>query len=107
MIGQLVDPMIGTKAPPFALYGSSKRFSFSEIILRKQWLILYFYPKDDTSGCTIEAKEFSKLAESFGVLNARVIGISPDPEEAHTRFINQHNLKIHLLSDVSKEVIKK
>ncbi len=68
------------------------------------WLVLYFYPKDDTPGCTTQAIDFtSKLAE-FQALNARVVGISPDPIAAHHKFINKHDLKVILLSDIDHQI---
>ena len=74
--------------------------------LKGKWIILYFYPKDNTPGCTTEAKEFSKLLDEFEKLDAIVIGISPDSPKKHSNFIEKHNLTITLLSDEKKEVIK-
>ncbi|STQ86395.1 peroxiredoxin [Helicobacter muridarum] len=67
-------------------------------------IVLYFYPKDNTSGCTTQAKEFSELLSEFDALNAIVIGISPDKIETHKKFIQTQNLGITLLSDVAKNV---
>ena len=74
--------------------------------LRGKWIILYFYPKDNTPGCTTEAKEFSELLDEFEKLNAIVIGISPDSPQKHCNFIEKHNLKVLLLSDEEKKIIK-
>jgi peroxiredoxin Q/BCP len=74
--------------------------------LKGKWIVLYFYPKDNTPGCTIEAKEFSELLDEFEKLNAIVIGISPDSPKKHSNFIEKHGLKITLLSDEDKKVIK-
>ena len=74
--------------------------------LRGKWIVLYFYPKDNTPGCTTEAKEFSELIDEFEKLNAIVIGISPDSPKRHCNFIEKHNLKVLLLSDEEKKVIK-
>ena len=71
-----------------------------------KWTILYFYTKDNTPGCTTKAKEFSELLEEFEKENAVVIGISPDSPKKHCNFIQKHNLKIILLSDEEKKVIK-
>lgn len=69
-----------------------------------RWLILYFYPKDNTPGCTTEAIEFtSKLAE-FQSLNGEVIGISPDSVTSHAKFITKHDLGITLLSDPEHQI---
>ena len=73
---------------------------------RGKWVIVYFYPKDNTPGCTTEAKEFSELLEEFEKENAVIIGISPDSPKRHCNFIQKHNLKIILLSDEEKKVIK-
>ncbi|MCW6038451.1 thioredoxin-dependent thiol peroxidase [Spirulina subsalsa FACHB-351] len=66
---------------------------------RGKWLVLYFYPKDNTPGCTTEAQEFSALVDEFLKLNAVVVGVSPDSEKSHCRFRDKHNLSVILLSD--------
>lgn len=71
-----------------------------------KWLIIYFYPKDDTPGCTMEGIEFTKNLSKFTKLNSIVIGISPDSEESHCKFAEKHKLEIELLSDPDKKVIK-
>lgn len=68
------------------------------------WVVLYFYPKDNTGGCTKEAQEFSALLSEFQKQNAAVIGISPDSEASHARFIEKHGLTVELLSDPDKKV---
>lgn len=67
-------------------------------------IVLYFYPKDNTSSCTIQAQEFSQLIESFEKHNAIIVGISPDKTTTHKKFIQNKDLKIILLSDVDKSV---
>ncbi|NCP11746.1 MAG: peroxiredoxin [Sphingomonadales bacterium] len=62
-------------------------------------LVVYFYPKDDTPGCTTEAKDFSALAEAFGAEGATVIGISRDTVAKHAKFSAKHDLSVRLLSD--------
>ncbi len=62
-------------------------------------LVLYFYPKDDTSGCTKEAQDFTELAADFGKAGARVIGVSLDPMKKHDKFIAKYDLKVPLASD--------
>ena len=74
---------------------------------RGKWIVLYFYPKDNTTGCTKEAKDFSQYIEEFEKLNAVVIGISPDSIESHKKFKEKHGLKVILLSDESKETLQK
>jgi thioredoxin-dependent peroxiredoxin len=71
---------------------------------RGKMLILYFYPKDDTSGCTKEAQEFSALAAQFAKAGAVVVGISKDSEKSHAKFIAKYDLKVALGSDESGEV---
>ena len=70
-------------------------------------VIVYFYPKDDTSGCTKEACDFSSELETFEKLDAVVIGISPDNQKSHKKFIEKYDLKVILLSDEKKEIAKK
>mgnify|MGYP000563053055 FL=1 len=62
-------------------------------------LVLYFYPKDDTSGCTREAQDFTELAADFARAGARVIGVSRDPMKRHDKFIAKYDLKVPLASD--------
>ncbi|MRJ05925.1 MAG: peroxiredoxin [Epsilonproteobacteria bacterium] len=81
-----------------------------EICLRDlvgKWIVLYFYPKDNTPGCTTEAVEFTQLLPEFEKLGAVVVGVSPDSPERHRKFIDKHNLEVLLLSDEEKEVMKK
>jgi len=72
-----------------------------------KWKIIYFYPKDNTPGCTQEAKDFTKLKEEFEKLGAVIIGISPDSSSSHKKFIEKHKLSVILLSDKEKRLIKK
>ncbi|MEY3288915.1 MAG: hypothetical protein RLZZ419_1157 [Pseudomonadota bacterium] len=70
----------------------------------KKNVVLYFYPKDDTPGCTIEANDFTQLAEEFDKYDTVVIGVSKDSCESHIEFINKFGLKIDLLADTSGEL---
>ena len=67
-------------------------------------VVLYFYPKDDTPGCTIEANDFTKLANEFSALDTVIIGVSKDSCASHTAFIDKFGLKLDLLADESGEV---
>lgn len=67
-------------------------------------IVLYFYPKDDTPGCTIEANDFTALAPEFAALDTVVIGVSKDSCQSHVDFINKFGLKVDLLADTSGEV---
>jgi thioredoxin-dependent peroxiredoxin len=71
---------------------------------RGKKLVLYFYPKDDTSGCTKEAQEFSALSAEFSKAGAIVVGISKDSEKSHGKFIAKYDLKVELGSDESGDV---
>ncbi|MEM7564764.1 MAG: thioredoxin-dependent thiol peroxidase [Pseudomonadota bacterium] len=70
----------------------------------QQNVVLYFYPKDDTPGCTTEANEFTEMADEFAKAGAVVIGVSKDSCEKHRKFIKKHGLKVMLLADTSGEV---
>lgn len=74
--------------------------------LRGQWVVLYFYPKDNTPGCTLEAKEFSDLKDQFAALGAVILGVSPDSVKTHQNFTNKHELSINLLSDPEHRVLE-
>jgi thioredoxin-dependent peroxiredoxin len=69
-----------------------------------QWLVLYFYPKDNTPGCTTEAIDFTAKLADFAALNAKIVGMSPDSIAAHDKFITKHNLGIILLSDPEHQI---
>jgi peroxiredoxin Q/BCP len=91
-------PQAGQKAPQFsATDQDGSQVHLSDFV--GQWVVLYFYPKDDTPGCTVEAKDFTELDLDFKKLGAKVLGISPDSQKSHCKFINKHNLSITLLSD--------
>jgi len=70
----------------------------------KKNIVLYFYPKDDTPGCTIEANDFTRLAEEFSKYDTVVIGVSKDSCESHVDFINKYSLKVDLLADTTGEL---
>lgn len=96
----------GVKAPDFTLPESAgKEVSLEG--LRGSWVVLYFYPRDNTPGCTTEAAEFTGRAGDFGRLKARVIGISPDSPASHGRFMAKLGTGITLLSDAGRAVIKR
>jgi len=70
----------------------------------KKNVVLYFYPKDDTPGCTIEANDFTRLANEFAKLDTVVIGVSKDSCSSHTDFIKKYDLKVDLLADTEGEL---
>lgn len=95
----------GKTAPPFELLdqdGEPVRSSD----LEGSWVVLYFYPKDDTPGCTTEACEFTDGIDAFGDLDAVVLGCSPDSPESHRKFIAKHDLTVRLLSDPEHKVME-
>lgn len=96
--------MIGESdtAPDFDLPTDEGRVRLSQF--RGQPVVLFFYPKDDTSGCTAEARDFSALKEEFEAAGAVVIGISPDSPASHAKFRKKHDLTVTLASDEDKSV---
>ncbi len=91
-------PEAGQLAPDFSTPDQNETIlSLSDF--SNQWVVLYFYPKDDTPGCTTEAKDFTELNQKFSELGAKICGVSPDTGKSHCKFINKHNLSITLLSD--------
>ena len=91
-------------APDFTLPCSlGKEIKLSD--LKNQIVVLYFYPKDDTSGCTKEALDFNLLYEDFSKINAIILGVSPDTILKHQKFIEKYDLKFPLLSDTMKEIV--
>ncbi|EAJ1119709.1 thioredoxin-dependent thiol peroxidase [Campylobacter lari] len=96
---------IGDEAPIFELLNQDDvKISLKDFFGKKN--ILYFYPKDNTPGCTLEACDFTKFYDDFLNKNAVIIGISPDSVKSHVNFIQKHNLKHILLSDENKEICK-
>ncbi len=97
------------KAPDFCLTGIDEEGRETEICLedlRGRWVVLYFYPRDNTPGCTVEATEFSQLLDEFKRLGAVVIGVSKDSVESHRKFREKHGLRVILLSDPEARIIK-
>ena len=94
------------KAPDFSGTNQDGRQVNLSQFLGKQNVVLYFYPKDDTPGCTIEANQFTGLAPAFSALDTLVIGVSKDTCESHLAFIDKYALKLDLLSDASGEICK-
>ena len=96
---------IGKAAPIFSLpIDEGGEINLSE--LKGKNVVLYFYPKDDTPGCTIEAQDFSKRVGDFENLDCVILGISRDNINSHCKFVQKYNLKISLLADESGEVCK-
>lgn len=90
----------GDAAPPFRLLDDAGgEVTLADFAGRR--FVLYFYPRDDTPGCTIEATQFTGLAEAFAASKVEVVGVSPDDADSHRRFRERHQLNVRLLSDPS------
>ena len=97
---------INSKAPNFILSSTSKdKYSLKDSL--GKFVVIYFYPKDDTPGCTIETNDFNKLIPKFEKLNCEVYGISKDSIKSHDKFKNKYKIKFDLLSDQDIKVLKK
>lgn len=98
--------MTGKKAPDFTLPDQDEE-EVSLSGFRGRWVVLYFYPKDNTPGCTTEACEFTAALPDFKGLDAVVLGVSPDSPKSHRNFREKHDITIPLLSDPDKEVLER
>jgi peroxiredoxin Q/BCP len=95
---------VGGKAPHFKLaHDGGGEVSLADFKGRK--LVLYFYPKADTSGCTVQAKDFSRLASAFSRAGTAILGVSADPVPKQAKFKTKHGLSIMLASDESHEML--
>lgn len=95
---------INQQAPLFRSINQNNQLVILSDYAGKKNVVLYFYPKDDTPGCTIEANDFTRLAEEFSKFDTVVIGVSKDSCESHVDFINKYGLKVDLLADTSGEL---
>ena len=98
-------PQIGQPAPNFTVQDQNGNMVSLED-KQGRWIVLYFYPKDNTPGCTTEAKDFTAHADEFERLGTDIIGVSPDSAKSHCKFIDKHDLSIQLLTDPEHEVIE-
>lgn len=96
----------GDKAPDFSVPASTGK-TISLKALRGSQIVLYFYPKDNTPGCTTEACSFRDLNDDIQTAGAIVLGVSTDSLKSHTNFANKHNLPFPLLADTEKDVATK
>ena len=94
----------GDKAPKFDIPNQDGNMIKLDDLLGK-WSVIYFYPRDDTPGCTIEAKEFTELNAEFEEHGASIYGVSPDNEAKHCKFIEKHGLKVELLADTESTML--
>ena len=95
----------GDKAPIFSLPNQDNKMISLEDYLG-QWVILYFYPRNGTRGCTTEAKDFTEHTDKFKELGAVVLAISPDSVKSHKRFMEKNRLRIELLSDPDHKILE-
>ncbi|MBN2527274.1 MAG: peroxiredoxin [Deltaproteobacteria bacterium] len=93
--------LIKKKAPAFKLHNQNDELRTNRDYIG-QWLVLYFYPKDNTPGCSTEAMEFTQLKKQFFQKGAVIVGVSPDSVASHQKFIEKKDLDIELLSDEKK-----
>lgn len=97
---------VGKRAPAFTLPDQDdEKVRLAD--LAGNWVVLYFYPRDDTPGCTTEACDFTAGIKRFEKLDALVLGCSPDSPESHRKFQKKHRLKVRLLSDSKHAVMEK
>lgn len=100
---QSSPPTVGAKAPAFtAINQANEKIRLSQF--KGQYVVLYFYPKDNTPGCTVEAREFRDALEEFQAANAVVVGVSPDSVESHCKFIERFELNFSLIADEKHEL---
>lgn len=97
---------VGKKAPDFTLLNQDEnKVSLKDFLGKK--VVLYFYPKDDTSGCTKEACSFSADLPKFSKIDAIILGVSPDSVKSHKKFSKKYKLKFDLLADEEKKIVEK
>ena len=99
-----MEKLEGLVAPKFSLKNEKGEIISLDDFAGKQYVVLYFYPKDSTPGCTTEACEFRDANADFSDLNAVILGVSADDEKAHTKFIEKHGLPFSLLIDDTHEI---
>ena len=98
-------PEAGERAPDFTLAGDAGRISLAA--LRGKYVVLYFYPKDDTSGCTAEAQAFTAEAAAFAKAGAVVVGVSKDSVPSHAKFRAKYGLSVTLASDPDGDTVER
>ncbi len=97
-------PQAGDRAPGFSVPDQDgKTVALADFADR--WLVLYFYPRDDTPGCTVEAQEFTALATEFAAWECDIVGVSPDSPQKHCNFIAKYGLDVQLLADPEHTVL--
>tara|TARA_B100001175_G_scaffold10058_1_gene7895 strand:- start:813 stop:1280 length:468 start_codon:yes stop_codon:yes gene_type:complete len=97
--------LVNTKFPQFNLYDSKRKFVTEEDFSGK-WNVIFFYPKDDSPGCTIQSCSFRDKYEEFNNLGVQIFGVSSDSVSSHKRFKEKYNLQYSLLSDEGGKLVK-
>lgn len=100
------QPTLGAPAPAFSLPTNAGEGEISLADYRGEWVVLYFYPQDFTSGCTLEAKRFQQDLDKYVALNTQIVGVSADDVASHESFCDSEGLAFTLLSDVKGTVSK-
>ena len=100
-------PELNQPAPDFSSLNQDEETVTLSQYRGKNNVVLYFYPKDDTPGCTTEAMEFTALIEDFAAADTVILGVSKDTCEKHRKFIKKRELKVELISDTSGEICEK
>lgn len=104
-VKEIVNLTINDKAPGFeAIANGNRKIKLEDF--SGNYLVLYFYPKDDTTACTLEAIKFSEYRDKFSSLNAFVLGVSKDGISSHEKFIAKHDINFNLLVDKDAEIAK-
>ena len=97
---------LGQQAPDFKLKDQNENLVFLRDFANRKWVVLYFYPKDQTPGCTKEACNFRDNIDRFVALNVQVLGVNVDDSRSHQAFSTKHRLNFPLLADTTKKVTK-
>ena len=102
---KIMNKLLGKKAPNFELMSTlNKNIELKKV--KSKYIVLFFYPKDDTPGCTLETKDFNSLINKFKKMDCVIFGISKDNLKSHLKFKKKYKIKFELLSDENKSVIK-
>ena len=101
-------PLLSKKAPSLKVtLGDGEKHSLGELLDASEWTVLYFYPRDNTPGCTQESNDFQSMQNRLKKLGAQIIGVSADSEASHQKFIKKLNLKFPLIADTEKKLCEK
>jgi len=99
------DPLVGKPAPDFCLPDADEK-TICRADFSGSFVVLYFYPRDNTPGCTLEARGFSAAVDDFSALGAVILGVSGDSVDSHKKFAEKQNLRFPILSDTSHAVLR-